>query len=83
MVYNYRVEFATDPETKTIVVSLPTLNYTADFGTTVEEALTRLQTLAQGFLELLAEQGQPIPPSDPPNEGVFLSLKLEHEPQPV
>ena len=83
MVYTYRVEFETDPETKTIVVSLPTLNYTADFGSTVEEALERLQVLAQGFLDLLAEQGESIPPSDPPSEGVYLSLKLEHEPLPA
>ncbi len=83
MVYTYHVAFETDPETNTIVVSLPTLNYTADFGSTVEEALERLQTLAQGFLEVLADQGQPIPPSDPPGEGVFLALKLTHEPLPT
>jgi len=65
------------------VVSLPTLNYTADFGHTVEEALERLQTLAQGFLEVLAERGEPIPPSDPPGEGLFLSLKREREPLPA
>ena len=80
MVHTYRVEFETDPKDRTIVVSLPTLNYTADCGSTVEEALERLQHLAQGFLEVLAEQGAPIPPSDPPREGVYLSLKLEHEP---
>jgi predicted RNase H-like HicB family nuclease len=83
MVYTYRVEFETDPETKHIVVSLPTLNYTADFGSTVEEALTRLHHLAQGFLEVLIEKGEPIPPSDPPGEGVYLSLKLEPEPLPA
>ena len=83
MVHVYRVEFETDPDTKTIVVSLPTLHYTADFGDTVEEALERLQTLAQGFLEVLAERGEPIPPSDPPQEGLYLSLKLEHEPLPA
>ncbi len=80
MVHTYRVEFETDPQTKTIVVSVPTLNYTADFGTTVEEALERLQRLAQGFLEVLTEHGELIPPSDSPSEGVYLSLKLEHEP---
>lgn len=83
MMYFYRVEFETDPETKHIVVSLPTLNYTADFGGTVEEALERLQHLAQGFLDVLAEQGEPVPPSDPPGEGVYLLLKLEREPQPA
>jgi len=83
MVHVYRVEFETDPQTNTIVVSVPTLNYTADFGRTVEEALERLQQLAQGFLEVLAEQGEPIPPSDPPGEGIYLSLKLEHEPLPA
>lgn len=79
----YRVEFETDPDTKAIVVSLPTLNYTADFGSTVEEALERLQTLAQGFLEVLAERGEPIPPSDPPLEGLYLSLNPEREPLPA
>ena len=83
MVHIYRVEFETDPDTKAIVVSLPTLNYTADFGGTVEEALERLQTLAQGFLEVLAERGEPIPPSDPPLEGLYLSLNLEREPLPA
>jgi len=83
MVYTYRVEFETDPQTKTIVVSVPTLNYTADFGDTVEEALERLHVLAQGFLELLAEKGESIPPNDPPDEGVYLSLKLAHEPLPA
>lgn len=80
MVYLYRVESETDPETKDIVVSLPTLNYTADFGRTVEEALRRLQVLAEGFLEVLVEQGQPLPPSDPPGEGLYLSLKSERQP---
>jgi predicted RNase H-like HicB family nuclease len=83
MVHTYRVEFETDPQTRSIVVSLPTLNYTADFGETVEEALQRLQRLAEGFLEVLADQGQPIPPSDPLGEGVYLSLKLQHEPLPA
>lgn len=83
MVYTYRVEFETDPQTSAIVVSLPTLNYTADFGSTVEEALERLQQLAQGFLEILAEKGEPIPPNDSPDEGVYLSLKLEREPLPA
>lgn len=83
MVHTYRVEFETDPDTKAVVVSLPTLNYTADFGGSVEEALERLQLLAQGFLEVLAEEGEPIPPSDPPLEGLYLSLKLEHEPLPA
>lgn len=83
MIYFYRVEFETDPQTKNIVVSVPTLNYTADFGRTVEEALERLQTLAQGFIELLADQGESIPPSDSPGEGIYLSLKLEHEPLPT
>ncbi len=80
MVYTYRVEFETDPDTKSVVVSLPTLNHTADFGDTVEEALERLQDLAQGFLDVLAENGEPIPASDPQTEGVHLSLNLEGEP---
>lgn len=70
MVYTYRVEFETDPDTKAVVVLLPTLNYTADFGGTVEEVLERLQTLVQGFLEVLAEEGESIPPGDPPLEGL-------------
>ena len=76
MLYTYRVEFETDSKMNKIVVSLPSLNYTADFGSTVEEALEHLQTLAQGFLEVLVEKGELIPHSDPPGEGVYLALKI-------
>ena len=47
MIYTYRVTFETDSTTGKIVVSLPSLNYTADFGATVEEALKNLKELAQ------------------------------------
>ena len=77
MIYTYRVTFETDSTTGKIVVSLPSLNYTADFGATVEEALKNLKELAQGFLEILAEQGKPIPPSDPVTDGVYLSLQFD------
>ncbi len=85
MIYNYHVEFETDPETKEIVVSLPSLNYTADSGETVEEALENLSKLATGFVEVLLEHGENIPPSDKLEKGVYLSfrgcslLRLEKE----
>lgn len=76
MVRTYRVRFETDRETGAIVVSIPSLNYTADFGRTVEEALRNLQKLAAGFVQCLAQEDEPIPPSDPPGEGVFISCAI-------
>ena len=75
-VRTYKVEFETDRETGDIVVSIPTLNYTADFGRTVEEALRNLQRLASGFVRCLAHEGERLPPSDRPGEGVFISLRV-------
>jgi len=80
MIYTYRVTFETDSTTGKIVVSLPSLNYTADFGSTVEEALENLKELAQGFLEILTEQGKPIPRSDPVTDGIYLSLQFDKTP---
>ena len=78
MVFTYRVVLETDEETREIVASLPTLNYTADFGGTVEEALARLQELATGFIETLRAAGEPIPPSDPVSgRGLYLSVEVE------
>jgi len=79
MQYTYRVQFETDPESREVVVSLPTLNYTGDFADTVEEAVRRLQELASGFLEVLAESGEDIPPSDPLGEGLYLSFEVREE----
>ena len=59
MINTYYVEFETDPATGNIIVSLPSLNYTSDFGSTIEEALDNLKILAEGFLEVLEEQGKP------------------------
>ncbi len=39
MTYIYRLEIETDHETGDIVTSLPSLNYTADFGDTVEQSI--------------------------------------------
>ena len=80
MICTYHVKFETDPTTGNIVVSLPTLNYTADHGSTVEEALDNLKILAEGFLEVLADQGEPIPANDPVDDGIYLSLKLKRTP---
>ena len=74
----YRVEFATDPKTKQVTAKLPTLNHTADFGDTAEEALANLRELASGFIEVLLEEGKAVPPSDKADKGgVFLSLSLD------
>lgn len=80
-VTSYKVEFETDRETGSIVVSIPSLNYTADFGRSVEKALRRLRKLAAGYLELLVEEGERVPQSDPPAAGVFLSLPLPRRAQ--
>ena len=76
MIYSYRVVFETDAETGDVVVSLPGLHHLADSGQTVEEALDHLRTLATGFIEVLQEQGEVIPDSDPPGEGFFLCLEV-------
>jgi len=77
MLYSYRVEFESDMETGDVVVSLPGLNHTTDSGRSVEEALDNLRELASGFIEVLHEQGEPVPPSDLPGEGLYLFLEVE------
>ena len=72
MLYSYRVEVETDVESGEIVVSLPGLNHTADSGRSIEEALENLRELAVGFIEVLREQDEPVPPGDPPGEGFYL-----------
>lgn len=72
--YSYRVVVATDRHSGEIVASLPSLNWTADFGASVEEALVNLRRLAKGFVQVLQDEGEPVPPSDPPAEGLFLTL---------
>ena len=83
MIYTYHVEFETDPASGNVVVTLPSLNYTSDFGSTAEEALENLKILAEGFLEILVDQGKPIPPSDPITDGIYLSLQLNKTPLPA
>ena len=79
----YRVEFETDPTTKQVTAKLPTLNHTADFGDTAEEALSNLRELATGLVEVLLDQGKEVPPSDTTEKGgVFLSLSLNLKPGP-
>jgi predicted RNase H-like HicB family nuclease len=74
----YKVEFETDPETKQVTAKLPTLNHTADFGGTAEEALANLRKLASGLIEVLWDEGKEVPPSDKTEKGgVFLSISLE------
>jgi predicted RNase H-like HicB family nuclease len=74
----YKVEFETDPETKQVTAKLPTLNHTADFGETAEEALANLRKLASGFIEVILDEGKEVPPSDKTEKGgVFLSISLE------
>lgn len=79
----YRVEFDTDLTTKQVTAKLPTLNHTADFGDTAEEALTNLRELATGLIEVLLDEGKEIPPSDQTEKGgVFLSLSLNVKTRP-
>jgi len=59
-----RVEFETDPKTGLVTAKLPSLNHTADFGNTAEEAVANLRELATGFIEVLLDEGKAIPPSD-------------------
>jgi len=74
----YRVEFETDPRTRQVTAKLPTLNHTADFGDTAEEALFNLRKLAMGLVEVMVDEGKQVPPSDKTEKGgVFLSLSLD------
>lgn len=71
----YRVVFETDPKSKQVTAKLPSLNNTADFGATAEEALAHLRQLAEGFLEVLRDAGEVFPPSDRAEDGgIYLSL---------
>jgi predicted RNase H-like HicB family nuclease len=71
----YRVVFETDRKTKRVTARLPSLNNTADYGPTAEEALRNLRDLAQGLLEVLRDANERIPPSDRTEAGgVYLSL---------
>ena len=73
----YRVEFETDLKTKQVTAKLPTLNNTADFGDTTENAVSNLRELATGLIEVLLDQGKEVPPSDTTEKGgVFLSLSV-------
>ena len=60
----YRVEFETDPKTKQVTAKLSTLNHTADFGDTAEEALSNMRELATGVIEVILDEGKEVPPSD-------------------
>lgn len=72
----YRVVFETDPKTGAVTATLPSLNHTADYGASAEEALDNLRELAQGFLEVLQQSHEPLPPSDRTEAGgVYLSLR--------
>ena len=74
MRFAYRVEFETDSKTGQVTAKLPSLNHTADFGDTAEEAVANLRELATGFIQVLLEEGKAIPPSDAAEGGgVFLS----------
>jgi len=78
MIYVYRVEIETDKESGDIVASLPKLNYTADFGSSIEEAIERLRELATGFIETLIEEGETIPCSDELiGNDLYLSLEIK------
>ena len=72
------MEFETDLKTKQVTAKLPTLNQTADFGDTAEQALANLRKLATGLIEVLLDEGKEVPPSDKTKKGgVFLSLSID------
>lgn len=74
----YRVEFETDPKTGQVTAKLPSLNHTADFGDTAEEAVANLRELAAGLIEVLLDEGKAVPPSDATEGGgVFLALEVK------
>ncbi len=78
MRFAYRIEFETDPKTGQVTAKLPSLNHTADFGDTAEEAVANLRELAAGLLQVLLDEGMTIPPSDAAEGGgVFLALEIK------
>ena len=83
MTYVYRVELETDPKTGQVTAKLPSLNHTADFGDTAEQAVASLRELAIGFIEVLLSEGRPIPPSDGTERGgIFLALEVKEARRP-
>ncbi|MFN8627995.1 MAG: type II toxin-antitoxin system HicB family antitoxin [Candidatus Binatia bacterium] len=78
----YRVIFETDRKTRQVTAKLPSLNNTADYGASAEEALANLRELAQGFIEVLHERNEPVPTSDRTEAGgVYLSLSAPTTPR--
>ena len=71
----YRVVVSKDPETGSVVAEIPTLQI-ADFGADVPEALGRVQAMLAFHLECLQEEGEPIPPGDRGQEGLYVHVKL-------
>lgn len=53
-----------DPENPGWVVTVPALPGCVTQGDTVAEAMDRVQEAIQGYLEVLAKHGEPIPPPD-------------------
>jgi predicted RNase H-like HicB family nuclease len=77
MRFVYRVEFETDSKSGQVTAKLPSLNHTADFASTAEEAVANLRDLAVGFIEVLLDEGKAVPPSDATEGGgVFLALEV-------
>ena len=72
---HYQVVFTRDPETATIVASIPAL-LLADFGADVPEVLDRLQAMATFHLDCLVEEGKPIPTEETEEAGLYLRVKL-------
>jgi len=75
MSYTYTVVLRKEPEGSYTVV-VPALPGCLTFGDTVEEALANAREVIPAFLEVLQEDGEPIPPDKP---DVRLSMRRINE----
>ena len=71
---SYHVVFSRDPETKSVVAEIPTLEI-ADYGADVPEALERLQAMVSFDLECLIQERTAILRGDSEEIGLYLRVR--------
>lgn len=72
----YRLILMPEPEGG-YTVNVPAIRGCITYGETVEEAITMSKDAIEGCLEVLTEEGQPIPPDDSQTLEYSLSLTTE------
>ncbi|HWC31304.1 MAG TPA: type II toxin-antitoxin system HicB family antitoxin [Dehalococcoidia bacterium] len=79
--YVYRVELTEEDDGRWSAV-IPALPGCAVWGYTEEEAMEAIRDVAQAFVEVLAESGQPVPVDDVPSvlDGAAVVVSLRRTP---